>query len=43
MENSKNNNDEIEIDLRQIFAVIMSRIVMIKAGIQVTDKPLCAE
>jgi capsular polysaccharide biosynthesis protein len=29
MENSKNNNDEIEIDLRQIFAVIMSRIVMI--------------
>lgn len=29
MENSRNNNDEIEIDLRQIFAVIMSRIVMI--------------
>lgn len=29
MENSVRNNDEIEIDLRQIFAVIMSKIVII--------------
>lgn len=29
MENSVRNNDEIEIDLRQIFAVIMNKIVII--------------
>lgn len=29
MENSVRNNDEIEIDLRQIFAVIMSKMVII--------------
>lgn len=29
MENSMKNNDEIEIDLRQIFVVIMSKIVII--------------
>ena len=29
MENSMKNNDEIEIDLRQIFIVIMSKIAII--------------
>ena len=28
MENSMKNNDEIEIDLRQIFIVIMSKIAI---------------
>ena len=29
MENSMKNNDEIEIDLRQIFIVILSKIAII--------------
>lgn len=62
MENSMKNNDEIEIDLRQIFIVIMSKIAIIllvgvifglaafigskllfKAGVSVTDEPVCVK
>ena len=34
MENSMKNNDEIEIDLRQIFIVILSKIA---------DEPVCVK
>ena len=49
MENSMKNNDEIEIDLRQIFIVILSKIAIIllvgafKAGVSVTDEPVCVK